>query len=124
MNWLKRRVASFRYAFKGLALFLSTESHAQLHVLAATLVLLAAYVTGLERWEWVAIILAIALVIMAEAMNTALEALANAVHPDHHPLIGKAKDIAASSVLITAFGAAIIGVIIFMPHCIPLSSRI
>ena len=62
------------------------------------------------------IIVAITLVWCAEAFNTALEQLADALHPENHPGIGRAKDVAAAAVLIAAVGAAVIGMLVFVPH--------
>jgi hypothetical protein len=68
------------------------------------------------RLEWCLLIIAILIVWIAEGMNTALEAIADAVHPDHHPLIGRAKDVAAAAVLIAAVGSVFIGIHIFGNH--------
>jgi diacylglycerol kinase (ATP) len=54
----------------------------------------------------------------AEAFNTALEQLADALHPERHAGIGRAKDVAAGAVLIAAVGAAVIGVLVFVPHLV------
>jgi hypothetical protein len=59
--------------------------------------------------------MSIAFVLSAEAMNTALEYLTDLVSPDPHPLAGKAKDVAAAAVLIAAFSAIIVGLILFLP---------
>ena len=65
--------------------------------------------------EWIMVIFCSALVIAAEAFNTALEKMADAIHPDKNDGIGNAKDLAAGSVLITAIAALIVGIIIFLP---------
>jgi len=65
--------------------------------------------------EWCLVILAIALVIACEAINTAIEFLTDRVSTEPHPLSGKAKDVAAGAVLISSAGAAVIGVMIFGP---------
>jgi diacylglycerol kinase len=64
--------------------------------------------------------LCIALVLALEAVNSAIEYLADKISPEQDPLIGKAKDIAAGAVLIAAIGAAIIGSLIFIPKLIAL----
>jgi diacylglycerol kinase (ATP) len=61
---------------------------------------------------------AIILVWSAEAFNTALEELADALHPERDPGIGRAKDVAAAAVLIAALGAAVIGMLVFVPHLV------
>jgi len=79
-------------------------------------VLIAGVVTGLQRWEWLGLLLTIALVMAMEGVNTALEALADALHPGHHPLVGKAKDVAAAAVLICSFAAVGVAALVFIPH--------
>lgn len=93
-----------------------TQFNARVHLLAATLVCAAGVYVDLSRAEWVGVVVAITLVLCAEAFNTALEQLADAVHPEHHPGVGRAKDAAAAAVLLTALGAAVIGLLVFVPH--------
>lgn len=71
---------------------------------------------GLSRGEWLWITAAIVLVRGAEDFNTALGYLADALHPKQHPGIDRAKDVAAAAVLIAAFGAAVVGMLVFVPH--------
>lgn len=68
-----------------------------------------------SRLEWIALLICIGLVFAAESLNTAIEELADALHPDTHPGIGRAKDVAAAGVLFTAIIAAITGALIFLP---------
>ena len=70
---------------------------------------------GLSPVEWCCIVFAIATVMACEAMNTAVELIVDRISPEHHPLSGKAKDVAAAAVLISAIGAAVVGAIIFGP---------
>jgi diacylglycerol kinase (ATP) len=74
----------------------------------------AGFYYDLERWEWGLVITAVMAVWIAEGMNTAIENLADAVCPGHHPLIGRAKDIAAAAVLFAAAGAVLIGLLVFL----------
>lgn len=110
------RLKSFAYALQGLAHLLRTQPNARLHLLAAVLVCAAGAYFGLSRVEWLGVVVAITLVWSAEAFNTALEQLADALHPKQHPGIGRAKDLAAGAVLIAALGAAVIGMLVFVPH--------
>ena len=110
------RLKSFAYALRGVVHLVRTQPNARVHLLATLLVCAAGVYFGLGRMEWLWIIVAIVLVWSAEAFNTALEELADAVHPEQHPGIGRAKDAAAAAVLIAAMGAAIIGVLVFLPH--------
>ena len=111
-----RRLKSFSYALQGLAHLLRTQPNARVHLLAALLVCGAGMVVGLSRAEWLWIVVAIVLVWSAEAFNSALEQLADVLHPEQHPGIGRAKDMAAAAVLIAAVGAAVIGMLVFVPH--------
>ena len=75
---------------------------------------------GVSRLEWCWLVAAIAWVWTAEALNTALESLADAVHPDRHPLVGRAKDAAAGAVLAASLGAAAIGLLVLGPYVLRL----
>jgi len=116
-NWLKRRLRSFIFAGRGVW-FLRSEPNARIHLLATAFALIAGTALGLSRLEWALIVVAIALVLTAEALNTAVEQLANAVMPQQHPLVGSAKDLGAGAVLIAAVGAAVIGVLVLGPHLV------
>lgn len=113
---LIRRLQSFAYALQGLVQLLRTQPNARAHLLAALLVCGAGVYFGLGRAEWLWITVAITLVWISEAFNTALEQLADVLHPEQHPGIGRAKDMAAAAVLIAAVGAAVIGMLVFVPH--------
>ena len=119
---LKQRYNSFRYAFEGLFDLIKSQPNAKIHLLAATLTIIAGFYFSISRTEWLLITLAIASVLSAEAFNTALEYLVDLVSPDYHLLAKKTKDVAAAGVLIMAIGAAIIGLIIFLPHLLILIS--
>lgn len=112
---ISKRIKSFGYAFKGLRELFIGQPNAQIHLLAAVVVITVSCLVGLSTVEWLLIILTITLVVMAEAMNTAIEYLADACMPEHHPLIEKAKDIAAAGVLLCAFAAVVVAAIIFLP---------
>lgn len=115
-NALARRLKSFAYAGQGLAHLVRTQPNARWHLLVTLLVCAAGVYVGLTRTEWLWIVLAMVLVWAAEAFNTALEQLADALHPARHPGIGRAKDVAAAAVLIAALGAALIGAMVFWPY--------
>jgi len=95
---------------------LATQHNAWIHALATAVVVTAGAVVGLGRGEWLAVVLAIVAVWTAEAINTAFEALCDVASPDFHPLVERAKDIAAGAVLICAIGAIVVGGIVFGPH--------
>ena len=112
---LKKRIDSFGFAFKGIFDLLKTQINARIHLCAAIFVFILGWYFQITAIEWCLCIFAIASVIAAEAFNTALEFLTDLVSPDYHILAGKTKDVAAAGVLITAIGAAIVGLIIFLP---------
>ncbi|GHB52946.1 diacylglycerol kinase family protein [Persicitalea jodogahamensis] len=112
---LRKALQSFRYAGKGIADLFIYENNARIHLFAAVSAITAGFYFGLSTTEWALLITQIALVWAAEAFNTALEKLADAVSSDYHPLIKSTKDLAAAGVLIVAISAAIVGVLIFLP---------
>lgn len=114
---------SFTYALQGLAHLLRTQPNARVHLLATVLVCAAGVYFDLSRAEWLWITASIVLVWSAEAFNTALEQLADALHPERHAGIGRAKDMAAAAVLIAAMGAAVIGILVFIPHLANMAAR-
>ena len=95
---------------------MQTQHNAWLHAAATMAVCIAAVWFHITRVEWCLIVLSMMTVWTAEAFNTALECLTDLASPDLHPLAGKAKDVAAAAVLITAVGAATIGVVVFIPR--------
>lgn len=115
---IRKRIQSFRYAFNGIGLLIKLEHNAWIHLFATVVVIGCGWLVKLTRPEWILIILAIGLVIIAEAFNTAIEHLANAITRDQNNYIKNAKDIAAGAVFIAALVAAIIGLCIFIPHLI------
>ncbi|MGI5868712.1 MAG: diacylglycerol kinase family protein [Kiritimatiellia bacterium] len=117
-RFLRARAASFRYAFRGVGALVETQHNAWFHALATVVVAAAGLSFRLSRDEWCWIVLAITVVWMAEALNTAIEFLADAAVPHQHPLVGKAKDVAAGAVLFAAIGAAVIGSLVFLPRLV------
>lgn len=113
---LRERARSFGYAFSGLWRLFREEANAKIHLFAAVVVMVGGAWCHLSRLEWALVAFAIGLVIAAEAFNTALERLADAVKPEKHPLVGAAKDIAAAAVLACAITAIAIGLFVFVPH--------
>jgi diacylglycerol kinase (ATP) len=115
---LRERAFSFRHAWRGIGLVVRSQHNAWIHLLATVLVLVAGYLTVLSWMEWCALVLAIGFVWVAEALNTALEFLADEVSTEKRELIGKAKDAAAGAVLLASMAAVVIGLIVFVPHWI------
>ena len=110
------RFKSFSYAASGIWTMLKYEHNAWVHAIATLTVFIAGLCVHLTTSEWCWIVLAITGVWMAEALNTALELLADVAMPAFHPMVEKAKDVAAGAVLINSIGAVIIAVLVFSPH--------
>lgn len=111
----RQRLKSFRHAFRGVALLLKGEHNAWIHLTVALLVIAAGCFFRITTGEWIAVVIVIGLVFMAEAFNSAIEALCDHVTPHYSPTIKRIKDLAAGAVLIAAIAAAIVGLIIFLP---------
>lgn len=118
-SW-RARGNSFRYAFAGVYRLLRREHNAWLHLCAAVAVVALGAALSISRLEWCAVVFAITAVLSAEAFNTAVETLADALQPEHDPLVGQAKDLAAAGVLLVSLGAAVVGLIIFAPRLLAL----
>lgn len=97
---------------------LRSQHNAWIHALATVAVGVAGSVLRVSAAEWCWLVLCVVAVWSAEALNTALELLADAASPTFHPLVKQAKDVAAGAVLITAIGSVIIGILVFGPHLV------
>ena len=106
---------SFGHAFRGLSLLLKTQRNARIHAAILAVVVAAGFSLGLSALEWALLVLASALVFSTEAMNTAVERLADRVSPEKHPLVRDSKDAAAAAVLIAAAGASVLGALVLIP---------
>ncbi len=113
------RWASFGYAGRGLRTLVATQWNARIHAGATVAVVMAGLLVGLNRFEWCAITLAIGLVWVAEAFNTAIEFLADRVSLEFHHLTEKAKDVAAGGVLAASIAAVVIALLVLLPKVFP-----
>jgi diacylglycerol kinase (ATP) len=112
--------ASFRYAFAGLRYLLWTQRNAKIHSAIGLVAIVLGFLLGLDRYEWLTLTLTIAIVLAAEGVNTAIEAAVDLASPNYHPLAKIAKDVGAGTVLLTALAAVIVGLLLFLPHLLPL----
>jgi diacylglycerol kinase len=115
------RLASFRYAFAGWWYVLRTQRNAWIHALVSLAVVAVGFWLGLGRIDWAILLLTVALVWVAEFVNTAVEAVVDLLSPDIHPLAKVSKDVAAAAVLIAALAAVGVGLLILGP---PLWARL
>ena len=116
-----RTARSFRYAVAGLRYLVRTQPNFRLHLMAAVAVLAASVILGVSAQGTAVLVLTIALVLVAEALNTAIEAVVNLASPGLHPLAKIAKDAAAGATLIAAVMAVLVGLLVLGP---PLLKRL
>jgi len=112
------RLKSVGYAFKGMLVLVKTEASIKVQTTIALLVTFAGFYFEISKTEWIAQIGMIGLVISIEGMNTAIEYIADFIHPEYHEKIGLIKDIAAGAVFIAAIAAMTIAGIIYIPKFI------
>ena len=114
-SFLGTRLRSFGFAFAGLRSVFVTQPNAWIHALATVAVVALGVFLDVGRYDWCWLVFAIALVWIAEALNTAVEALADASVPEPHPLVRRAKDSGAAAVLLAALAASLIGFLVLGP---------
>lgn len=113
-SW-RKRARAFRYAWQGLAALMRYEHNARIHAVAAVAAVGAGVWLRISPLEWCVVVISIAAVVAAEALNSGLEALADRITVEHDPLVGRAKDYGAAAVTLLAFAALVVGAIIFIP---------
>jgi diacylglycerol kinase (ATP) len=120
---LKARLASFKFAFQGLLSLLKNEHNSRIHLFAAFFALICGFIFRISIIEWVALVIVIGLVFLAELINTSIETMADLVNPDWDHQIRKTKDYAAAAVLISAFVSFATGLLIFIPKMLALLKK-
>ncbi|MCS7056359.1 MAG: diacylglycerol kinase family protein [Thermoflexales bacterium] len=111
-------IASFRFAFAGIAYAFRTQRNLRVHLGVMLAVVVVGFVLRLSPEQWAILALASGLVFQAELMNTALEAVVDRVSPEFHALAKAAKDCAAGAVFLTALCAVIVGLLVLGPPLI------
>ncbi len=112
---LRGPLRSLRFAWRGLIFLVRSQRNAQLHLGATVAVGVVGVLVGLSASEWCVILLAVAGVWAAEGMNASIELLADAVAPSMHPLVERAKDVAAGAVLVASLAAVGVGLLVCVP---------
>ena len=116
MNFIRKHLAGYPHAFRGIGFAFRHENNMMVHLAAAVAVLLINVTLSVSRTEWLITLMLIGMAWTAEVFNTSIEKLADHVSHEHHPLIGQVKDLAAGAVLVICFAAAVCGLIIYVPY--------
>lgn len=120
-SFIQSRITSFGHAFRGLFYVVRTQRNAWIHAAVTIVVIILSAWLLLPARDWAVLALTIALVWMAEVLNTSIEAVVDLASPIHHPLAKVGKDVGAAAVLLAAFVAILVGLLILGP---PLWERI
>lgn len=114
-SFVTGRLKSLKYAVAGAVKLIATEHSIMVQFSIGVLVTIAGFYFEISKTEWLFQTLAMGLVLSIEGLNTAVEKIADFIHPDYHDKIGFIKDIAAGAVFFAAISALIIGAIIYVP---------
>ncbi len=114
------RIKSTNHAWRGVGILLRTTHNLWVHIFFTLAAIFLGFLLCISTTEWLFIILAVAMVMASEALNTAIEIDIDLTSPDYHPYARDTKDVAAGAVLLSIFFAVIIGLIIFLPKIIAL----
>ncbi len=114
-SFLVGRIKSIGFAFKGAYHLITREDSVKVQFVIGIIMTIAGFYFELSTTEWMIQILVIALIMAIEGINTAIEEIADFIHPEFHNKIGLIKDIGAGAVFIFAIAALIVGLIIYLP---------
>jgi diacylglycerol kinase (ATP) len=112
---------SFEHAYRGLVYTVRTQRNMRIHVIIATLVLVASLLVGVRKLELAVLVLVVLLVLITEMFNTALEFAVDLATKEYHPLAKLAKDVSAGAVLVSSVGAVLVGYLVLADNLGPLS---
>ncbi|OGD71773.1 diacylglycerol kinase [Candidatus Collierbacteria bacterium RIFCSPLOWO2_01_FULL_50_23] len=116
MSRLKQHTISFKHALDGVIYTFKTQPNFKVHLFFALLAPVAGFYWEISRAEWAVVVFIIGLVLVAEMINTSIEAVVDLHTEQFHDLAKIAKDVSAGMVLITATMAVVSGILIFLPH--------
>lgn len=117
-NFFLNRIQSVKYATKGFWILITTENSIITQVIIGLIMTIFGFIMHISATEWMFQIISIGLILVAESLNTAIEKLADFIHPDYNKQIGRVKDISAGAAFFAAIFAVIIGLIIYVPKFI------
>ena len=113
-SFFRGRLRSFKFALKGMWLLMSTEDSIKAQLFVAIIITALGFYFNISNIEWMFQFFTIGLVLVAEALNTAVEKIADFIHPEYHEKIGFIKDIAAGASSFAAFTSLIIAGFIYI----------
>lgn len=113
MNFIDKVIQSFNYAIEGVIYTLKTQRNMRFHYFSAIIVLIIALFYDFNKYEFIILVSTITAVIVAEMINTSIEAALDFMSKDYHPLIKTAKDVAAGAVFITTINAVFVAYMLF-----------
>ena len=116
MRKMKKIRNSFKYAIEGIWTSFKTERNMKIHIFIMILVIIAGIILKINKSEWIICIILFAIVIGSELFNTSIETIVDMVMPEKNEKAKIARDVSAGAVLVVAIGAAIIGLVIFVPR--------
>jgi diacylglycerol kinase (ATP) len=119
-SFITGRLKSFRFAFTGAYKLVTTEHSIMVQFSLGLIMTAAGFCFGITKTEWLFQVFAVGLVLSIEGLNTAVEKMADFIHPDFHTKIGFIKDIAAGAVFFAALAALTIACIIYVPYIMAL----
>ena len=119
-GFIRGRLRSMTFALKGMWLLITTEDSIKAQLFFGFIATCLGFYFDISMTEWMIQFIVIGMVLVAEALNTAIEKIADFIHPDFHEKIGFIKDIAAGAPAFAAFTSLIIAVIIYLPKIISL----
>lgn len=111
---------AFACAWRGLVHAVRTQRNMKVHLVVSAVALALGFALSLDSASWAAVVLCIALVFSMECMNTAVESVVDLVSPDFHELARRAKDCAASAVLVASLASLAVAGVVFLPRLIAL----
>jgi len=115
LEFIRSRITSFGHAFRGWEFVIRTQKNAWIHAFVSGCVIAMAFWLRIPARDWAVLVLTIAMVWMAEFINTSIEAVVDLASPTHHPLAKVGKDVGAAAVLIAAGAAVIVGLLVLGP---------
>lgn len=114
-GFIKRRLRGITFAFKGIKILATTEDSIKAQLFIGLFAIILGFIFNISLTEWMLQITVSGLVLVAEALNTAVEKIADFVHPDFHKKIATIKDVAAGAAGFAAIISIIVGCIIYIP---------